>query len=49
MRRASRRLRCPDRSREGAALRGGASTYKVVLQDDGVFVDLDRDAAGEPA
>lgn len=24
-------------------------TYKVVLQGDDVFVDLDRDAAGEPA
>ena len=24
-------------------------TYKVVLQDGDVFVDLDRDAAGEPA
>jgi nitrite reductase/ring-hydroxylating ferredoxin subunit len=24
-------------------------TYKVVLQDGGVFVDLDRDATGEPA
>jgi nitrite reductase/ring-hydroxylating ferredoxin subunit len=24
-------------------------TYKVVLQGDDIFVDLDRDAAGEPA
>jgi len=24
-------------------------TYKVVLQGDDVYVDLDRDAAGEPA
>jgi len=24
-------------------------TYKVVLQDNDVFVDLERDAAGEPA
>lgn len=24
-------------------------TYRVVLQGDGVFADLDRDAAGEPA
>jgi nitrite reductase/ring-hydroxylating ferredoxin subunit len=24
-------------------------TYKVVLQDDAVYADLDRDAAGEPA
>jgi nitrite reductase/ring-hydroxylating ferredoxin subunit len=24
-------------------------TYKVVLQGDDVFVDLDRDAAGDPA
>jgi len=24
-------------------------TYKVVLQGDDVFVDLDKDAAGEPA
>jgi len=24
-------------------------TYKVVLQEGAVFVDLDRDAAGEPA
>ena len=24
-------------------------TYKVVLRDDGVFVDLDRDAAGDLA
>lgn len=24
-------------------------TYKVVLQDDDIYVDLDRDAAGEPA
>jgi ethylbenzene dioxygenase ferredoxin subunit len=24
-------------------------TYKVVLQDNDIFADLDRDAAGEPA
>jgi nitrite reductase/ring-hydroxylating ferredoxin subunit len=24
-------------------------TYKVVLEGDGIFVDIDRDAAGEPA
>jgi ethylbenzene dioxygenase ferredoxin subunit len=24
-------------------------TYKVVLRDDDIFADLDRDAAGEPA
>ena len=47
--RASRRLRRGDRRGESAALPVALRTYKVVLQGDDVCVDLDRDAAGEPA